>query len=477
MGRFSPSARPVKSGASRGSRQAGGEMTKQRHTDSDDGELRDAEEHEDDLMNDLEPDDTDDDWDAEILDDGAELNDVDSAFEIDAEELAELLDERFEGDGYRIFSLAELAALNDDDDEGIQDDLDIDEDELPGEFDFAKLRRAARPVYSVDDVLERLVRNAQPLPDVEVGVFADMTEGQQELVRAHWPQVQQDLRREIMVTAVGMEEDRFDLDFSAFFRIALDDADAIVRRLAVEGLGFETQTGVIGRLIHLLETDSVAEVRAAAARSLGIYVLEGELDEFDAALAVRAEQALLGVISDPDEPVSVRSRALESIAYSGDTGVRQLIEDAYYSPSETMRVSSLVAMGRSVDARWRKLAQAELTNPSEEMRIQAAYACGELEARTALGDLLNLLSDRSQSVRLAAIYALGHIGGDTATLALQEIAAGDNEVEAMVAEDALDEMAFYAGAEADGTQAIDEGDDWDAGENPDDDDDDMGEYV
>ncbi|MBK8049429.1 MAG: HEAT repeat domain-containing protein [Anaerolineales bacterium] len=380
-------------------------------------------------------------------------------------------------DGYRILSLAELAALNDEDDKGLADELDLDEDEMLAVIDFTGLRRAAQSVSSVDDVLERLIRNAQPLPDVEISVFADMTPAQQELVRTNWPHVRQDLRREILMTAVGMEEERFDLDFSAFFRIVLDDADATVRMLAVEGLGFDTQMNVIGRLIHLLETDPTEEVRAAAARSLGIYVLEGELDEFDAALAVRAEQALLGVINNSAEPVSVRSRALESIAYSGDTGVRQLIEDAYYSPNEAMRVSSLVAMGRSVDARWRKLAQVELTNPSEEMRAQAAYACGELEVRSALGDLLRLLSDRSQSVRLAAIYALGHIGGDTAMQALQEIVAGDNEVEALVAEDALDEMAFYAGAEADGTQLFAEAADWGDDDDPADDDLDLGEYV
>ncbi|MBK8049428.1 MAG: hypothetical protein IPK16_21310 [Anaerolineales bacterium] len=72
-------------------------MTKHRHTDSGDDERRNSENRADDRMNDLEPDDIDDEWDAALLDDGAELNDVDSAFEIDEEDLAELLGERFEG--------------------------------------------------------------------------------------------------------------------------------------------------------------------------------------------------------------------------------------------------------------------------------------------------------------------------------------------------------------------------------------------
>ena len=61
--------------------------------------------------------------------------------------------------------------------------------------------------------------------------------------------------------------------------------------------------------------------------------------------------------------------------------MRQLIEDAYYSPDESRRLSALVAMGRSADVRWRRLARAELTNPDPAMRAQAAFACGELETQ------------------------------------------------------------------------------------------------
>src|SRR5690606_33021985 len=135
-------------------------------------------------------------------------------------------------------------------------------------------------------------------------------------------------------------------------RIALQDSDPTVRRLAIAGLSDvsdDTESDLLGPLIDILRNDDHVEVRAAAAAALGNFVLAGELDEMDSALAMRAEQVLLETLREPDEPILVQSRALESIAYSGETGVRQLIEEAYYSPDEMLRVSALIAMGRSAD--------------------------------------------------------------------------------------------------------------------------------
>ncbi|MEZ4718856.1 MAG: hypothetical protein R2851_22585 [Caldilineaceae bacterium] len=36
----------------------------------------------------------------------------------------------------------------------------------------------------------------------------------------------------------------------------------------------------------------------------------------------------------------MRRHALESLAYSGEIAMRQLIEDAYYAPEEEMRISA-----------------------------------------------------------------------------------------------------------------------------------------
>jgi hypothetical protein len=184
-----------------------------------------------------------------------------------------------------------------------------------------------------------------------------------------------------------------------------------VRRLAVDALAQEGDPAFLGRLTQMARHDADTAVRAGAAAALGAYVLAGELDELDPALAMRAEEALMTALADGNEALEVQRRALESIAYSGEVGVRQLIEDAYYSAHEDMRLSALTAMGRSADSRWRNLVRAELGNPSAAIRAEAAFAVGELEAKAALSEIVALTGDEDATVRLAAIYALGHLGG------------------------------------------------------------------
>jgi HEAT repeat protein len=217
-----------------------------------------------------------------------------------------------------------------------------------------------------------------------------------------------------------------------------------VRLRAVEGLWEDVEPDLIGPLVQMLANDRAAEVRAEAARSLGPFILAGELEEMDAALSMRAEEALLAALHNDREALGVRCRALESLAYSGEAGVRQLIEDAYYAAEEEMRVAALTAMGRSADIRWRSVVRAELQSPSPAMRAEAAWACGELEAHNAVNDLVELLLDDAQVVRLASIYALGHLGGRDAKNALGVVAAGEEPIEAQAAEQALEEMLFYA---------------------------------
>ena len=153
-------------------------------------------------------------------------------------------------------------------------------------------------------------------------------------------------------------------------------------------------------------------------------------------------------------------------------------------PDEELRISSLIAMGRSADTRWRGLARAELQNPSPRMREEAARACGELEVKKAEADLLELLLDEEPTVRLAAIFALGQIGGNKARDALRVLTQGDDAVAAEAADVALEEMLVNAADsialldDNDGDSDSDEGDDLDFGpwDADDFDDDKLGSY-
>lgn len=316
---------------------------------------------------------------------------------------------------------------------------------------------------SLEALLNRLIQEESEPSLQDLMAFSDLTREQAEMVRDRWALVPPARRLRVVEQLVRLSEEDLDVQLGQFLRVALQDGEADVRALAVRGLWEDGGSDLLGPFITLLHNDPAIPVRAAAATGLATYVLAGELEELDSALAIRAEEALLSILHDEEEPLEVRRRALESIAYSGEVGVRQLIEDAYYDGDEPMRLSALFAMGRSADVRWRGLVRAELKNPSPAMRTEAAFACGELEARSAVEELIVLLSDQVARVRLAAIFALGRIGGRDAKDALEAMVLSENPEEVAAAEEALEEMQFYADPNAIPLfeESLDDEDEWD----------------
>jgi HEAT repeat protein len=300
---------------------------------------------------------------------------------------------------------------------------------------------------SVENLLQKLITE-EGLPSIqELAALSDLSRPDWQLVRGLWSAIPEARRYQVVESLVDESYETLHIKLERLLRVALEDENAGVRRLAIQGLWEDTEDDLVGPLIHLLHNDPDQGVRAAAAAALGAFVLAGELEEIDASLAMRVEEALFAVLHSDTEMLEVQCRALESVAFSGERGVRQLIEDGYYSPYEEMQTSALIAMGRSADTRWRSLVSAELDNPVPEMRAEAARACGELEASNVLEELIELLSDQEKSVRLAAIFALGRIGGKAAEDALSAVILGDDPDEVEAAYNALDESAFYKGAD------------------------------
>ena len=302
---------------------------------------------------------------------------------------------------------------------------------------------------TVEQLFAKINNNPSEVTGVDLFALSDLNRADAEYVRTHWLRLPATQRRGILEQVVTTAEEQLDLAPGEFLRIALRDEDSQVRQLAVEGLWEDESEDLIGPYIQMLQNDGDAKVQAVAATALGTYVLLGELEELQPALAMRVEGCLFEVLEDKTQPLLVQCRALESLAFSSDEGLRPLIEEAYYSPYEEMRLSALRAMGRSSDIRWRKMAQAELQSPDAAMRAEAAIACGELEHKAATKELLGLLGDEEQIVRLSTIYALGHIGGKTIRDVLRKIAADTDHVEeAEAAEEALEEMLFFANISA-----------------------------
>jgi len=298
-------------------------------------------------------------------------------------------------------------------------------------------------VSEFEELLKKMRDSQTSLSISSLYGLSDLTRAEAQLFQEVWSLLDAGRRRWIIQSLVDIAEASFEVDFNPIFRLCLSDEDEIVRSRAIEGLWEDEDLTLAGLLVRLLRDDPSESVRAAAATSLGRFVLLGELEKIEAAPAMMVEDALLGAIYDPHEMLEVRRRAVESIAYSGQAQVRDIIEMAYYDDEEKMRISAVFAMGRSADPLWREMVIAELDNPNPEMRYEAAIACGELEASAALSALIDLIeADPDPEVQEMAIWALGCIGGKEARRVLEACCESEDEALRQAAEEALDELDF-----------------------------------
>jgi HEAT repeat protein len=264
-------------------------------------------------------------------------------------------------------------------------------------------------------------------------------------VRQVWICLPVVLRREMIARLVELAEADFEVNFGLVFRMGLEDEDAQVRAAAVEGLWEDEDVFLVPPLAIRLREDADVAVRAAAATSLGRFILLGELGKIRPDPYAQAYETLLAACQNVDEHIEVRRRALESLAYTSTEAVANLIRQAYTAPEEKVRISAVFAMGRSADACWAEQVRQELFQPNPELRYEAARACGELQLREAVPELEELTEDADPEVQEAALWALGQIGGAEARQILERHCLSDDEAARAAAEAALDELDFLHG--------------------------------
>lgn len=293
----------------------------------------------------------------------------------------------------------------------------------------------------LDDLNERAVMPSQ----ASLYLLSNLDAADAARVREVWLGLPVTLRQRMITRLVELAEADFEVNFGALFRIGLEDEDAQVRAASVEGLWEDEDVRLVPLLAARLREDTDANVRAAAAASLGRFILLGELEKIRPGPRDVAYEALLAACQDSEESLEVRRRALESLAYVGNETVAELIRQAYAAPEEKMRVSAVFAMGRSADTRWAAQVRRELFSPSPELRYEAARACGELQLTEAVPELEELADDADPEVQEAALWALGQIGGDRARKILERYCLEGDEAAQAAAEAALDELEFLHG--------------------------------
>ncbi len=226
-------------------------------------------------------------------------------------------------------------------------------------------------------------------------------------------------------------------NFDAIFLNSLNDAEARVRAECALGLWESPLPTAITPLVGLLRNDPDQNVRAAAAQSLGHFLMLIELGQIKEDRRDEVYDALLRVVRHEPEESAVYQRALESVGYAGTEHVDFFLRSAVASDDAALRLAGVIGMGRSDDMSYQPLVRAELHHVSPHIRREAARATGELEDSDAVPALGELIDDPDTSVREAALESLAQIGGKDAKKLLEAVSASADEDLKAKADEAL----------------------------------------
>jgi HEAT repeat protein len=257
-----------------------------------------------------------------------------------------------------------------------------------------------------------------------------------------WAELEPSRRQEAVEGMVEIAEEHPELNFGPVFRFLAKDPSPEVRAAAAGGLWECMESQDIDILLNMAGSDQAPLVRAAAAGTLGHAVYMVELLEIEGQRAQQIVQFLLNACAnDPD--FDVRRRALESLSFLSESPVPDMIEAAYQSENERMKVSALFCMGRNGSERWLPIVLKELSSDEPEMRFEAVRSAGELEDEELVWPVARLITDDDPEVRLQAVDSLGKMGGELAERTLEGLTESGDDAMRDAAADALEYLQAY----------------------------------
>jgi hypothetical protein len=305
---------------------------------------------------------------------------------------------------------------------------------------------------SITEILAEIADVEKPLAAETIYRLSDLNDEDLKIVQAQWGAIDVDRRRTLVHRLAETSETNFDMDFSAFTRLALTDLDDEVREAAIETTWNDESPDMATRLIAMASGDIAENVRAAAIAALGNFILLGELGKFDSQVARRAQNIALKLYNDETEAIDVRRRALEAVSNCSREGVSEMIEQAYEGDDQKLRASAIFAMGRSCDTKWSKIVLRELRSDDPELRFEATRAAGELEIKKSVPYLADILQEEDREIMEMAIWSLGEIGGNESRRLLEDMMERADETNDDDLAEAVDEalqMANLVGEDLD----------------------------
>jgi HEAT repeat protein len=284
--------------------------------------------------------------------------------------------------------------------------------------------------------------------------FSDLDPDELLELKPIWEQLPAWRRKALLEDLEQLFGDDYLLSFEAICRLGLEDPETEIRFLSIRSL-FEYDTiDLIPTFLDLVVNDQQEDIRAVAATVLGKYVYKGEVDEIPRETLKQIEDQLLAVTQSNDSML-VRRRALESLGFSSREELPALIEEAYNQTEYDWVVSAIFAMGRSCDKRWQEPVLKMLNHVLPAVRTEAARAAGGIEISDAADPLIELLDDDNDDVRLAAAWSLSQIGGEGVQEALNMMLEETDDAEqAEFIDSAIDNLIFNQSVQFYGVMGI-----------------------
>jgi HEAT repeat protein len=257
-----------------------------------------------------------------------------------------------------------------------------------------------------------------------------------------------------------VEGEDYSTDYWPLLREYLEDEDAEVRSLALDGLWDYPVPELIAPLLEIARNDPSQEVRSKAIITLGRYIYEGSMadyefdwggleelmreDELPEEDFLRVRGFLLELVRDEGQPSDSRRFAIEALSFLNEPEVQDLIERAYAHPDVKMKVSAIFAMGRQGDQRWADTLLKELDSEVRELQYEAVRAAGEAYLNEAVPHLKELALVDDKDLQLEAIWALGKIGGEGVSELLYDLSDDEDKETREMAEAALEELNLWS---------------------------------
>ena len=288
--------------------------------------------------------------------------------------------------------------------------------------------------------LNALAHNELPLRNTDLMSLSDMTPEGLGVLRDVWLDIGAERKEDVLRRLIEISEDNLDADFNHLFRFCLSDENPEVKAKAMEGLWECDDRTLVTPLSTLLEQDTSAQVRAAAATALGKFAVLFQSGKMLSKDGERIKEPLMQAIENARESQEVKRRAIEAVAPFSTPEVQQIIQETYESDQFELKCSAVFAMGKTCDIEWLPVILAELRNPDAAMRYEASHACGDLGEESAVPHLIPLFEDDDHQAQVSAISAVGAIGGNLARKALLRCLKSSDDLAVEAAQEALDNL-------------------------------------